>query len=65
MSLLGIGMNGEQLYIKIDAAQKGMALVGGSNGGNGIMKRRWNMVRVGCGTPAVPLELSLDPLFKP
>ena len=26
MSVLGIGMNGEQLFIKIDAVQRGMAV---------------------------------------
>ena len=26
MSMLGIGMNGEQLYTKIDTAQRGMAV---------------------------------------
>ena len=28
------------------------------------MKRRWKMARVGCGTPAVPLESWLSPSFK-
>ena len=73
-SVLEIGMNGEQLLNKIDAVLMGIAGASGflrqpsgmGNGGTGTMKRSmlWKEVRVGCGTPAAPPDLTLDPSFK-